>query len=208
MLGKETALKTSQALFLLSLTLFPQSIFAHGGVFIDDDLCVIQIGFFRAHFTVFQPQTSANEEFCEDIPDATETLFVLDYLHDSLKQMPVDFRIIKDVTGKGRAARWDDISKLDDIEEHTVYYQRPTTAPDATFNAEYEFKERGNYIGIVTTSQLGSDKIYRAIFPFKVGVNSIGHLPLFIILILIVQLFYWYNNGTLQRWNRKLFNKK
>ena len=207
MAGKETALKTTQALFLFGLVLLPQAIFAHGGVFIEDDLCVIQIGFFKAHFTIYQPQTSANEEFCEDIPEVTETLFVLEYMHDSLKQMPVDFRIIKDVTGKGRAARWEDITLLNDIEEHTVYYQRPTTAPDATFNAEYGFKESGDYIGIVTTKQKGNDKIYRAIFPFKVGVFSIGHLPLFIILVLLVQLLYLYNNGSLKRWIKWPTNK-
>ena len=207
MAGKETALKTTLALLLLSLTILPPTIGAHGGVFVEDDLCVIQIGFFKAHFTVYQPPTSGNEEFCEDIPGVTETLFVLEYLHDSLKQMPVDFRIIKDATGKGRAARWDDIVKLGDIEEHTVYYQRPTTAPDATFNAEYEFAASGDFIGIVTTKQAGNEKIYRAIFPFKVGVSSLGHLPLFILLVLLVQFFYLYNNGTLHRWNSKLFNK-
>ena len=194
-----------QALYLLSLLIFPQAIFAHGGVFIEDDLCVIQIGFFKAHFTIFQPQTSANEEFCEDIPEVTDTLFLLEYMHDSLKQMPVDFRIIKDVTGKGRAAKWEDILQLDDIDKHTVYYQRPMTAPDAVFNAEYEFTEKGNYIGIVTTKQPGNEKVYRAIFPFKVGIYRIGHLPLFILLVLVVQILYWYNNGTLHRWHNALF---
>lgn len=206
MRGKDDAfLRIIRALLLLSLTLVSPALFAHGGVFIEDDLCVIQIGFFKAHFTVFQPQTSANEEFCEDIPEVTETLFFLEYLHDSLKQLPVDFRIIRDVTGKGRAAKWEDVARLDDIDQHTVYYQRPTTAPDATYSAEYAFTEKGNYIGIVTTRQAGSDKIYRAVFPFKVGIITIGHLPLFVSLVVLVQLLYWYNNGTLHRWHKALF---
>ncbi len=206
MCAKEAAFfNPVHAILLFSLLIFPQAIFAHGGVFIEDDLCVIQIGFFKAHFTVFQPQTSANEEFCEDIPEVTETLFVLKYMHDSLKQMPVDFRIIKDVTGKGRAAKWEDILQLDDIDKYTVHYQLPAIAPDGEFSAEYEFTEKGDYIGIVTTRQPGNEKIYRAIFPFSVGVYRIGHLPLFILLVSLVQLLYWYNNGTLRRWRRALF---
>lgn len=206
MRAKEAALfKFVRAFQLFILLIIPQAILAHGGVFLEDDLCVIQIGFFKAHFTIFQPQTSANEEFCEDIPEVTDTLFLLDYMHDSLKEMPVDFRIIKNVTGKGLAAKWEDILKLEDIDAHTVYYQRPTTAPDGVFSAAYEFTEKGNYIGIVTTKQSGNEKIYRAIFPFKVGIYRIGHLPLFILLVLLVQFLYWYNNGTLHRWHTALF---
>ena len=194
--------------FLLFLSSFAETAAAHGGVFIEDDVCVIQIGFFRAHFTVYQPETSANQEFCEDIPDVTETLFVLDYLHDSLKKMPVDFRIIRDVTGRGRAASWEDISKLQDIEEHTVFYQRPLITSDATLTAEHAFTGKGDYIGIVTTKQPGNEKIYRAVFPFKVGVSKIGYLPLFIALILILELFYLYSNGTLLRWLNKLSTRE
>ena len=84
--------RASTALSLL----FAGAVFGHGGVVMEEDLCVINIGFYRAHFTVYQPQTSANEEFCEDLPDAGETIFVLDYLHDSMKRVPVDFRIIKE----------------------------------------------------------------------------------------------------------------
>ena len=181
---------------------------AHGGVFVEDDLCVIQIGFFKAHFTVYQPETKANEEFCEDLPDVSDTLFVLDYLHESLKLLAVDFRIIKDATGRGRAARWEDIEKLGDIEEHTVYYQRPMIAPDAVLTAEYGFNNEGNYIGIVTTKQPGNEKIYRAVFPFKVGINKIGYLPLFIFLIILLEIFYLYSNGTLAYWWQKLANRK
>ncbi len=185
---------------LLIVAVSTGQVFAHGGVFIEDDICVIQIGFFRAHFTVYQPQTSANTEFCEDIPDVTETLFVLDYLHDTLKELPVDFRIIRDVTGQGRATTWRDIQTLEDIDEHTVFYQRPAIAPDAALTAEYQFNESGNYIGIVTTKQPGNEKIYRAVFPFKVGVSKVGYLPAFILIIILVELFYLYSNGTLLRW--------
>ena len=39
---------------------------AHGGVVAEEDLCVIEIGVYRAHFTIYQPESRASEEFCED----------------------------------------------------------------------------------------------------------------------------------------------
>ena len=72
--------------------------------------------------SAFYNLPTANKEFCEDIPDVTETVFVLDYLHDSLNEMPIDFRIIKDVENLGRYATWDDIARLDDIDRETVLF--------------------------------------------------------------------------------------
>ena len=46
---------------VIFITLFvsytPQQSYAHGGVFLEEDVCVIEVGFFRAHFTIYQPQT-------------------------------------------------------------------------------------------------------------------------------------------------------
>tara|TARA_B110000240_G_C13346462_1_gene387790 strand:+ start:77 stop:697 length:621 start_codon:yes stop_codon:yes gene_type:complete len=180
---------------------------SHGGVFLEDDQCVIQIGFFKAHFTIYQPQKSANKEFCEDLPGASNTLFVLDYLHDSLRLMPVDFRIIKNFTGLGRSARWEDIVKLNNINEQTVHYQSATIAQEGAFTVEYEFISNGNYIGIITTQQKGSEKIYRAVFPFKVGVSKSGYLVLFVLIILLVEVYYLYSNGMLLRWRDNLIKR-
>jgi len=62
-----------------------------------DDVCVMQIGFMRAHFTGYQPSVDGNKEFCEDIPNVVKSVFVIDYLHNYLRKLEVDFRIIKDV---------------------------------------------------------------------------------------------------------------
>ncbi len=183
--------------------IFHSSVFAHGGVFLEDDLCVIQIGFFKAHFTIFQPEITANKEYCEDLPNADESLFVLDYMHESLKQMPVDFRIIKNITNKGRATTWQDIVKINNLDKYTVYYQSAKVAQNGTLQAEYNFSDTGHYVGIVTTQQSGNDKIYRAVFPFKVGVSSYGFLPLFLALIFVIEIYYLYSNGILQRWHTR-----
>ena len=198
---------TSALKYILLFLILNEKIFAHGGVFIEDDVCVIQIGFFKAHFTIYQPQTSANQEFCEDIPEVSQSLFVLDYLHDSLKFLPVDFRIIKNNTNLGRSAKWEHITKLSNLDEQTVFYQPAVIAPNGSLTAEHTFLDGGEYIGIVTTQQPGEDKIYRAVFPFRVGGESLGYLPLFIGLILLLEIYYLYSNGTLQRWYKKLSNR-
>jgi len=156
---------------------------AGGGVVLEDDVCIIWIDFYSAHFTAYQPDSSGNEQFCEDLPDTGETIFVLDYLHNSLKEVPVDFRIIRDVTGLGRYARLEQVQKLEDIEQHTVFYQPPVVRPDASFKIEHEFSEEGAYIGIVSAGHPTNDSIYTAVFPFEVGRSDTSYLfPLILLL--------------------------
>jgi len=177
--------------------------YAHGGVVLEDDLCVINIGFYKAHFTIYQPGTRANEEFCEDIPDATETVFVLDYLHDSLKEVPVDFRIIRDVQDLGVFAKWEDIERLDDIEAATVFYQSPVQNPNAQLAVEYVFEHEGGYIGIVTAGHPTLDKTYQAVFAFRVGGADLGYWPVLIAVMILVPTLYWLSNGGYARFRTK-----
>tara|TARA_R110002096_G_scaffold209855_14_gene397083 strand:- start:197 stop:820 length:624 start_codon:yes stop_codon:yes gene_type:complete len=199
---------TSKVFFIIILFLVLSSkSYSHGGVFLEDDQCVIQIGFFKAHFTVYQPVEYSSREFCEDLPGANETLFVLDYLHDSLKYLPVDFRIIRNMTGLKQRAKWEDITRSANMDEQTVYYHDATIASDGSFVAKYKFLDNGHYIGIITTQQQDNDKIYRAVFPFKVGASNIGYLPLFVFIVLLVEMFYLYSSGTLLRWWNKYTNR-
>lgn len=170
---------------------------AGGGVVLEDDVCIIWIDFYSAHFTAYQPGTSGNEQFCEDLPDTGETIFVLDYLHQSLKEVPVDFRIIRDVTELGRYARLEQVEKLGDLEKHTVFYQPPVIRSDASFKIEHNFDEEGAYIGIVSAGHPTNDSIYTAVFPFKVGGSNTGFLfPLILILAGVVFLFWRRKNRS------------
>jgi len=191
---------------LVIACLFPWSLQAgaHGGVVFEEDLCVIKIGFLTAHFTIYQPETSASQEYCEDIPDVTDTIFVLDYLHDSMKEMPVDFRIIRDVNNLGIYANWEDIEQMGDIEGATVFYRYPTREVDSVLTVDHLFAEPGSYIGIVTAQHPTLDKTYSAVFPFSVGGTGVGYLPLFLLLGALAQFAYWMSNGTLARWHAKL----
>ncbi len=179
--GKKVLLHT---LVSMALTLIPvASTLAGGGLVLEDDVCIIRIDFYSAHFTAYQPNTSGNTQFCRDLPDTGETIFVLDYLHQSLKEVPVDFRIIRDVTGLGRFVKLKHVEAIEDIEQHTVFYQAPTIRPDASLKIEFDFVEEGAYIGIVTAGHPSKDTIYTAVFPFEVGGSNYTYLaPLFLLL--------------------------
>jgi len=160
---------------LLSVAPFT-SAFAGGGLVIEDDVCIIEIEFYSAHFTAYQPNTRGNEQFCQQLPDTGETLFVLDYLHDSLKDVPVSFRIIRDVTGQGRYVKLKHVEAIGDLEPHTVFYQPPVVRPNASFKVEHIFSEGGSFVGIVTAGHPSNDRIYTAVFPFDVDKPALGWL--------------------------------
>ncbi len=63
-----------------------QIAFGHGGVVLEEDLCVINIGYLQAHFNIYVPQEHQRQEFCEDIPSTGESLFVMEYLHPGLDE--------------------------------------------------------------------------------------------------------------------------
>ena len=171
---------------------------AHGGVVQEEDLCVIKVNFLRAHFKIYQPRVSGHKQFCEDLPDASESVFVMEYEHSALENMLIDFRIIRDVTGKGRFARMEDIHRIDDLDGVTVFYQTATIEPDV-FTVMHDFAEEGEFVGIVTATQPDTNKVYAAVFPFEVGFSGIGYWPLFILLLLLVQFQYLLMSGRLKR---------
>jgi len=182
--------------------LMQQTAIAHGGVVEEQDLCVIKVNYLRGHFKIYQPRTDGHEEFCEDLPNATETVFVMEYLHEGLGKAAVDFRIIHDVTGKGRFARWEDVAEIDDLNEVTVFYREPTVDPDL-LTVVHDFKEKGDFIGIITANVDADEKIYRAVFPFEVGFTGFGYWPFFIALLLAVQVQYFIMSGKFKRWRQR-----
>ena len=171
----------------------------HGGVVEEEDLCVIKVNYLRGHFKIYQPLIDGHKEYCEDLPNATESVFVMEYLHDSLGEAAVDFRIIRDVTGKGRFARWEDVAAIDDIDAATVFYRPPAVDPDV-LTVIHDFEEEGDFIGVVTANVDGDKQIYRAVFPFEVGYTGFGYWPLIILLLLAIQFQYLVMGGRLKRW--------
>lgn len=179
--------------------LLPQVSAAHGGVVQEEDLCVIKVDYLRAHFKIYQPRTTAHEQFCEDLPLASESVFVMEYQHDALASMPIDFRIIRDVTGKGRFARMQDVEQITDLDSVTVFYQPAVIEPDV-FAVIHEFVEEGDFIGIVSATHPETDRVYAAVFPFEVGFTGIGYWPFFVAVLVLLQLHYLVMSGRLKKW--------
>jgi len=171
-----------------------QQAFAHGSVVAEEDLCIIKIGFYTAHFTVFQPITREHVEYCEDLPDVTESVFVMEYLHDSMRDVPVDFRIVVDRNNVGRFASIEDLEQLN-LELDTVFFQGGVRQADGVLVARHEFAQPGNYIGVVTTTNPTQDKVYTAVFPFQVGGIRwvyVSIVAFFVMLVAGVGIRRWY----------------
>ena len=181
---------------------------AHGGVAFEEDLCLISIDYLKAHFTVYQPETRANREYCEDIPDVSRAVFVMEYLHGFLEEMPVDFRIVRDINEVGKYARWEDVEAIMNLEAATVYYEPPRIEPGGYYTASYTFEEKGTYIGVVTAQHPTEDRVYNAVFYFQVGCTDWGTMPLFAALLILLQTGYWLSNGGLARLKQRLAGSK
>lgn len=188
----------------VSLCLFSvaQEVHAHGSVVADQDSCLVTIGYLKAHFKIYIPETHGHEEFCENVPKAAESVFVMEYVHRGLGEMPIDFRIIRDVTGMGRFANWAHVSAIGELDEATVFYQPAKFEPDVLAIA-HKFEDPGWYIGVVTARKEETGKQYIAVFPFKVGFTGFGYWPYMIGFMILLQVHYWYLNGSLSRWRKR-----
>lgn len=184
---------------IMSAMLVGAAAYGHGGVVEEDDVCVIKISYLKAHFKIYQPNSSGKDEYCEDLPDAGESIFIMEYLHDELTRVPIDFRIIRNVTGKGLFARWQDVEAIDDLEGATVYYQPPVVEPDV-FMALHNFDAEGDFIGVVTAKPGSSERRHIAVFPFEVGYTSFGFWPLIALVVILAQLQYLFMSGKIAEW--------
>lgn len=186
---------------LLCLALLQQAAWGHGSVSLEDDLCLIEVGFFRAHFKIYVPHSRQHEQFCEDLPVAGETVFVMEYVHSALDGVPIDFRIIRNPTGHGRFTRVGDIEKIANLDELTVFHHAAAAQADV-FTVLHDFQSAGEFVGVVTVRHPDTQQVYRAVFPFKVGFTGFGYWPLFLLAALVLHLHYLYLNGRFARWTR------
>ena len=194
-------------LCLASVVLLPTRSAAHGSVTPEDDICIIRIGFYRAHFKMYLPRSKGHQEYCEDIPGTGETVFVMEYEHSGLGDVPVDFRIIRNITGKGIFTALEDVERIEDLDAVTVVHHAAAVQPDV-FTIMYDFAEQGEFVGIVTVQSPENGKVYTAVFPFEVGFAGFGWWPWFVLIALALQFNYFVMNGRFSRWRRERRKKK
>jgi hypothetical protein len=179
-------------LFALGTSVVPAIGWTHGGVSVEDDVCIIQIGRYKAHFTGYLPAERATQEFCEDIPMVGQSVFVIDFISDELREMDLDFRIIRDVNGVGTKATYEDLGGEKAIEAATIFYLPPGRYPRGVLNANYQFAEKGGYVGIINAKHRETGLAYRSVFPFRVGRFSYSrYVFYFAALIIGCGLFVW-----------------
>lgn len=158
---------------VLIMPLLTSAALGHGGVSIENDVCVLKVGPSTIHFTGYQP-THSFKEFCEDIPFTGKTIIVLDLLDTDLRYMATEVRVIRDPGGGGvpigRRLLSDEEIKSAEILAATEAYMPPSTYPNGTLKFEHDFRNPGQYIGIVTIRNEHGQE-YVSQFPFMVGPN-------------------------------------
>ena len=160
------------AAWLLATVMLTSAAYAHGGVGMMNNRCILRIGPDIMYFTGYQPQNS-REEFCDDIPTLGQTVVALDMQDTELRDMLTEIRIIRD---DGTHKRLNGLPVLTDAElaskevldPVTINYLPPKKYPTGTLTFQHTFPEKGKFIGIVTL-QNDHGQRYVAQFPFAVG---------------------------------------
>jgi hypothetical protein len=156
---------------------------ARGALGYDQDMCVLKAGPDFLYFSGYQFAAS-QRKFCEDVPEIGETTFVFDLAQDELRQMKMDFRIMRDTV--------DAATEGAPAEASTVAYLPPQVYPKGTFSFVHRFDEPGNYIGVVTVDGPNGEH-WVARYPFSVGGAPASKTPLILLALacgLALALFY------------------
>ncbi len=157
---------------------------AHGGVSMEDDSCILRIGPYRAHFTGYQPERRATQEFCEDIPELGRAIIVIDFIDEELRAMQVEFRLLRDVRLLGNNARYEQLGSEKDIQQATLLQREAQAYPRGTVHVEQEFPAGGRFIGLVRARDPQGGEALVSVFPFSVGVTSYWkYLPWFLLVL-------------------------
>lgn len=173
---------------------------AHGGVSVKDDTCVMKIADFRAHFTGYQPEKRATQEFCEDIPEIGRAVIVLDFVSNALRGFEVEFRVLKDMKGLKSKGRYEDLGTLAEIDAATLVRLPPRLYPRGTLTFEHTFDAPGWYIGMLTARDPASGKEVHSVFPFMVGMNRAWrYAPAFLMVLGLAGLTYWLSGRKASR---------
>jgi hypothetical protein len=136
---------------------------------LDKNFCILKIGPYGMHLTGYQPDSSAQQELCGDVPSTGRTVLVLDYIEGELRSLPVEVRVIKD-TGSEQ-----------DLQAITVLHLPAKVYPGGFISFEYSFDRPGKFIGLVT---VGGTQEHVARFPISIGESGVvSHFMHYIMVI-------------------------
>ena len=162
-------LKPAGLCFLMLVIGVPLSAQAQHFHELDKNFCILKLGPYGMHLTGYQPDSTAQQEFCGDVPGIGRTVLVLDYIEGELRSLPVEVRVIKD-TGSEQ-----------DLQAITVLHLPSKLYPGGFINFEYNFDKPGNFIGLVT---VGGTQVHVARFPISIGESGVvSHFMHYIMVI-------------------------
>lgn len=187
------------AILIVSFLLLSADTFAHGGVSLEDDLCIMKIGKMRAHFTGYQPKVRASQEFCEDIPELGEAIIVLDFLNPALRKMNVEFLILKDIKGKAANTAFSDIEMQLENSDDFLVEKKAATYPAGSISVSLTIDEAGWYVGVVSAENPETQEKVVSVFPFSVGEKSYLGFFLWVVAIVSVALAFYFLSVGLNR---------
>jgi len=133
---------------------------AHGGVAVEIDTCRIPVSGHWVHFTAYTPMTTADTEYCGEIPDVGMTNIVFDYESKALRKMTVEFEITKEPEGS------------------VVFHQNATTLKTGTFMIPVDFTAHGagDYLAHVTLINEGTKVDAHSAFKVGTGGSAVGNI--------------------------------
>jgi hypothetical protein len=145
--------------------------------------CAVMIGADAVQISAYQPDVS-QDKYCEELPSTGKTIFVFDLSAPSMRDLPVEIRIVKDPMIP--------ISASADLATLTEAYVAPKIYKNGTISVEHEFEESGHFIALVSlTEENGEKKTAR--FKFSVGRTFLHFGPLILggVVIGAALFFYW-----------------
>lgn len=158
--------------------------YAHGGLSMAEDMCKLTIGPYTMHFTGYQPESTQEQEFCEDIPNTGRTIVALDYIDDALRPLTTEVRIIRDTGAEP--------GEEGDLDAITIMHIPPKVYSNGSVTFEHIFPEEGDFVGLVTVRDNQTEHVSR--FPFAVGTGGKFKMNIYFwpLLIIVAGVGYFF----------------
>jgi len=179
--------------YVLFIALVSTVSWGHGGVATEGNSCTLRVGPYAMGFSGYQPEDNVSKQFCDDLPGVGKSIIVLDFVDDKLRDMTVNFRVLKsDSAALGTA----DDGVVNEAElAQTPFFEIPAKHyPTGSMTISQEFKKEGHFVGYVIVE--GENERFVSRFPFSVGMGvpmSAENKLLILIGLLIVSFtLFWF----------------
>ncbi|ARN82689.1 hypothetical protein [Methylocystis bryophila] len=168
---------------LLSLAIAAPEARARGALTLNQDVCLLYIGPDYAYFSAYDPH-KPKKRYCEEAPRTGVTVFAIDFAQSEMREMKVAFRVLRNIGETTDPAA---------IEAATLARTEPRVYPTGSLSLAYDFKEPGDYAGLVTVDGPNGEQ-WVAYFPFAVAQPYRARLPYYLLGVaglLAIFVIFW-----------------